>query len=276
MNYKNHINAVEIEKNNNTRHFGGYETSDGRKVIKTKLIRSANPGEFTDNDIAFLKQVYNLKYIVDFRNKQEIEEKPSLTSVPDVQYIHLPLINDLGRNNPIETDKKSVHDNILLTLYNLLGGTSESAIKYMANVYSSIVTDKYSINMARKFFDILSENENGCVLYHCAGGKDRTGVISAVLLSCLGVSWDKVMEDYLLTNLYTADEINRQIEGVLAVTDDPDVVYGLRSIIGVNPGIMEEVQKIIMERYSTIENYLNEALLLTVNKIKKLRSVYTK
>jgi protein-tyrosine phosphatase len=48
------------------------------------------------------------------------------------------------------------------------------------------------------------------VVYHCSHGVHRTGTATAILLSALGVPWETVPEDYLLSNKYRVEEVNRR------------------------------------------------------------------
>lgn len=68
--------------------------------------------------------------------------------------------------------------------------------EYMIQFYRSILfTEEAKIGIAR--FLRLLVDEDGCVLYHCASGKDRTGIISMLILSLLGVDDEAVLDDYM-------------------------------------------------------------------------------
>ena len=60
----------------NTRDLGGFETTDGRKIKKHRLIRSGELAKLTKGDIEKLKNEYNLKIVIDLRTDMEIEHKP--------------------------------------------------------------------------------------------------------------------------------------------------------------------------------------------------------
>ncbi|MDH1440352.1 tyrosine-protein phosphatase [Pseudomonas sp. GD03721] len=48
-------------------------------------------------------------------------------------------------------------------------------------------------------FDRLLASDGLLLVFHCVAGKDRTGFVAAILLSTLGISWEQVLKDYLLT-----------------------------------------------------------------------------
>ena len=72
----------------------------------------------------------------------------------------------------------------------------------------------------KKFFEILLDQNNGTILYHCSAGKDRTGVATALLLSALGVDRETVINDYLLSAQYVADKYYPVVPYVVAHTRD--------------------------------------------------------
>lgn len=63
-----------------------------------------------------------------------------------------------------------------------------------------------------KIFDILLANQDGSVLWHCTAGKDRAGFGTALVLSALGVDKNTVIDDYMLSNKYRADENKKQLK----------------------------------------------------------------
>ena len=71
----------------------------------------------------------------------------------------------------------------------------------------------------------LAELENGSILFHCTGGKDRTGTCAALILLMLGVSGETVVEDHQLSNIYIADLLPKIFKLIASYGVDPDVVY---------------------------------------------------
>ena len=87
-------------------------------------------------------------------------------------------------------------------------------------------------------------NAAGGVLFHCQEGKDRTGIISALLLLLAGVSDIDIYADYEISNVYLYEMIKK------AKTILPD------HLLYVRPEYMENILKYLRETYGTIENYL--------------------
>jgi protein-tyrosine phosphatase len=263
--------AVEIENNNNTRHFGGYKAADIKTIIKRKLIRSGAPSGFSKKDIALLLNEYNLKCVVDLRTEYEISENPSLAEIPGVSYSVFPLSADIQQSLSFNGDTA----NVLVRLVKSAGGTAEAVAEAMKKTYTHIVTDEALIERTRKIFDILLDNADGCVLFHCAGGKDRTGVMSTLILSALGVGRDTIMQDYLDTNAYINAGAAKQLEELSAETKDSEITEGVKQFVFAHKAYLENVLTTVNGTYGSMDNYLEQALGLTASKIARLRATYT-
>lgn len=273
----NLINAIEIPNNYNTRHFGSYTTNDGRILMKQKLIRSGSPTGFKDEDVQILLNTYNLKKVIDFRTAAETEAEPSLSNVPGVSYIRMGMLDEIINDD----QKKLVAGKNENKLYEILQSTNaakdrvEEIIEYYGKVYVGILQNEHSRNIMRRFFDSLLGNEDGCILFHCAGGKDRTGMAAALFLKVIGVDWDTCLKDYLLTNVFFAKEIETTLNEIKENTEDPEVLESVRLAISADLRFLDSALKYINNEYGSLDNYISDALLLTEDKIKKLRALYT-
>jgi len=290
--------AVEIKNNYNTRHFGGCTTDDGRTVIKEKLIRSGQTIGFQDEDIQILRDHYRLKRIVDLRTVKETEGTPSLHSVPDTLYVNMDLMGGSAglkeialKTNKMALRKESnaeerkrmmalhkAHDeeaNKVIYSFYALGGTVESIIDYFTNTYVTIIQSAHSQSMLRQLFDLLLIDDGGCTFFHCAVGVDRTGVVAALILSALGVSWDKCLEDYLLSKKFFTGINEAKMCEVMKQTDNAEVIEGIRFMMDVNIIYMEKMHDFINNEYGSLDAYLSDVLLLTTDKITRLREIYT-
>jgi len=154
---------IRLEATRNTRTLGGLPTRDG--VVRAGLIyRSGALCYITSNDAAKLGRL-RLRAIVDLRLPQEIErEGPDRLALTDqvARLIHLPMGNTRG-----------------------LG----------AEAYRNLL----EVNPAkiRAFFGILADADSYPLLFHCSAGKDRTGILGALLLMLLGAERTVIMDDYL-------------------------------------------------------------------------------
>ena len=159
----------------NMRDLGGIRTLDGKQIRKGMLIRSANLFQAEEQD---LEGVYT---IIDLRTPEERKEAPDQTS--GRQYLPLPVFDDITAG--ISRENSSL----------------EQAVPDMAYLYGKLMRE-CTVSIAGILRTIMRHDfGKGAILWHCSEGKDRCGMVSALILEALGVDRDLIMEDYLKTNL---------------------------------------------------------------------------
>ena len=158
---------IQVEGGFNIRDLGGYATADGRVTKSNRLIRAGNLHQLTPAGQDLLLQ-YGLKTIIDLRHESELRNEPDVFAESDsVKYLHLPYASN--------TFDAAPHHVSLSELY----------VESLTVVQDNI----------RSIISAISASEP-CILYHCAIGKDRTGMISGLLLSIAGVPVEVIAEDY--------------------------------------------------------------------------------
>ncbi len=166
MGWRNKVHSL-LETTLNTRDLGGYRTASGEYTKQHSLIRSDVMKRASANDVNLLRQM-NVTTIIDVRTEKDVSKSPnSFMNLEGFQY----------RNFPIEDGSKG--------------------IKTVEELPRSYVKIAEAENIGRVFQEIALA-ETG-VLFHCTAGKDRTGVISAILLLLAGVSRDDIVADYMIT-----------------------------------------------------------------------------
>ena len=174
----------------NLRDLGGYETTDGRRMKWGRIFRSSNLARLTDKGLDQIKQL-GIRLVCDFRTQAEAEKLPN--RFPDLEavgYMRLPIQHG-------EFEPTSVFDRIKNGDYSwisedfMIQGYIESVERY-ADVWG-------------RFFTLLSDPGCRPLLFHCTGGKDRTGAAAALILLALGVPEETVVGDYGLSDGYNAD-----------------------------------------------------------------------
>jgi protein-tyrosine phosphatase len=179
-----------VEGAPNLRDLGGYETGDGRRVKWGRIFRSSNLGRLTDKGLAQIKQL-GIKLVCDFRTEAEAHKQPNrFPDSPAVDYVRLPIQHgDFEPTSVFERIKKGDYEWI-----------SEG---FMIRGYVDSV-ERYPEVWAR-FFQLLAEPRQRPLLFHCTGGKDRTGAAAALVLLALGVPSETVVADYGLSDGYNSD-----------------------------------------------------------------------
>lgn len=156
----------------NVRDLGGYRTDNNKTTKFKKFVRSAGLHRITEEDKKKLLN-YNIKTIIDLRSHGEVKINPTPKLSDDVKYYNVEIGNVF-----IENSKKYKLDYDDLTTFYIL-----------------MIMDRKKY--IKKVFDIILEHHNrGAILFHCTAGKDRTGIIAAMILLISKVPVDIVLEDY--------------------------------------------------------------------------------
>ena len=170
---------IALEGSYNTRDIGGYTIDKDRVTRSHRYIRCDGMHRLTDEDQNKLTD-YGLKTIIDLRTTEEVNQEPNVFANSTlVKYIRINIIGDAA-----------------LTAYDQQVKTGVS-YKRIEAAYTSWLENRKP--MILKALSILSDSGNGMTLYHCSAGKDRTGIITALLLGIVGVRDDIIIEVYSLT-----------------------------------------------------------------------------
>lgn len=256
----------------NARQLGGYRTMDGRYVKENMLYRTAKLATANEEDLDKLYTLLNVGYIVDFRTSQEIASAPDPELI-DVKYSQIKVLDEnsnLPTTQAVTNVYNATTDNpaeSLLQMYR--NGTLDE------DMYTDVVTTEIAQNGYRLFFDVLLNNsEEKAVLWHCTGGKDRTGTATVLLLSALGVDRETILNDFALTNNFNQKKIAYMGKKAMELTQNADEIDGVMYLTGVNRNFMEKTLSYIEDSYGSIEKYLINVLGLTKADILKLQDMY--
>jgi protein-tyrosine phosphatase len=162
----------------NMRDLGGLPTADGRQVRRGRLFRSDNLGRLEAAD----KEIFmalGIRTVIDLRRPTEVDTMGKVPEWTGATWLHHHLDHELW-------DHATYSDSIGVT-------------RWLADRYRELL-DSGAADIAR-VITLLSEPDNGPTVIHCVAGKDRTGLISALTLSLLGVADDDIAADYAMTEL---------------------------------------------------------------------------
>jgi protein-tyrosine phosphatase len=236
--------VVALEGASNFRDLSGYRTADGRTIRTGKIYRSARLSELTPADVATLTAL-NIQTICDFRGEVEIESAP-------------------GRlGDPARMHRLTIQPTLGASLQDLLDtgvATGVAVRDLMRAVYRAYATD-YAPRY-RALFDLMVEEPNLPLLFHCSAGKDRAGFGAALLLRALGVPHDAVIEDYLLTNTHW--------RGASSLIHAPEEIR--KVIAQADPDYLQAAFDAIDESTGSLEAYLAGPLGLDATRREKLRA----
>lgn len=171
----------------NFRDYGGYAAADGARVKPGRLFRSGQHIDATDDDLANVAAL-NLSVVVDLRGNSERSEAPC----PRPERFGARVVFADGETADRVT---APHLDTSVPVR-----TADDAHQAMVRLYRAMPFRPYLVQVFSAYFDALATHD-GPMLVHCLAGKDRTGVIVALLHDLLGVHADDLMADYLLTNV---------------------------------------------------------------------------
>ncbi len=174
------IRHIEFTNLCNFRDIGGYATEDGRTVRWQRLYRADSLGWLDGDDLTTFRAL-RVRSVIDLRHAYEVEKAGRIPESEGQHYQNLPIE---GRR--WQTDAFSEE----------LG-----VARYLADRYLEISED--GVRNLRTALETIARADNAPVVIHCAAGKDRTGVLTALVLSLAGVSESDIVADYALTGLAT-------------------------------------------------------------------------
>lgn len=239
----------------NFRDIGGYVTHDGRRVKWGKIFRADGLARLSDRDLAFFGQI-GIRRIIDFRTESEAAIAPDrLLDNGNIIYIHLPVTH--GKYDFSEAVKRfKKGDTDWLTADFMVEGYINN-LESFARVWETVV------------FHVIDETK-GPLVFHCTGGKDRTGTCAALLLLAAGVSEGVVIDDHQLSNIYIARLLPDLYRLMSDNGIDPDRVF---PYLTAPRDCIEAVIEHISYKYGSAREYFLRKTSLTEIHLAQLKNV---
>lgn len=216
----------------NLRDLGGYACADGKITAWEHIFRADTPKGLSEDDIQWLLE-RNVTTLIDLRSTEEAQKYPNqLKDHPEFRYHHCPL----------------------------LGGDITKEREELVGVgYFETLDRRDSVRDVMRL--ILAAP--GGVLYHCMAGKDRTGMISMLLLTTAGVGRADVLADYQVSESYIKEMADR----LKAAWPEMHHFAGLSRM-----EYMMTCLKLLEEKYGSVDRYLR-ATGLTEDELTRLKAL---
>jgi protein-tyrosine phosphatase len=228
-----------------------YSTANGQKLRRGVVYRSNALSSPSAADMATLNTL-GISTIFDFRTPGEIAAAPDVapTGAAETNF------NLDGTQNVVEPTITS----------------AEQSIAYMETSYMAFVTDPGTVSRIAQALNGIATTA-GRHLYHCSGGKDRTGWITTTLLSIVGVSQSVIVQDYLLTNVYAQATIQAGYQQTLAAYGQAaaDIIY---PILIADQRYLYAALNQVTASYGSMANYVADGLGLSANTQAALRGLF--
>ena len=246
----------------NFRDFGGYTTKEKGRVLNGKLFRSANLNQLGGDDIETFKAL-GISAIIDMRYRPEREKQPNKLP-PDFTGISLAYGSEDGH----VAVKVAPHEAFLEHDLH----TGEDSRQYMLASYARRPHDIGFQKLTQQSLQHMAETGDN-ILIHCAAGKDRTGLLVAIIQHVLGVSREDIIEDYMLT--LEAVNIDMIIEAVLPKISDRHGRTYTADMLRPMFGVSEDYLISALDEIGDMNVYLEKVIGLDAVQLNALKAYYT-
>lgn len=245
----------------NFRDLGGIKTSDGRVVKVNRLLRAAQPVGLSEEEISKLIKS-NLKVIIDFRTSNEAARTP-VDNIGGASYLHIDI---MGANDTQAADPNH--------WVQMLAENPHGVELQFIETYKEFATGESSRRGYGNFLRACASQSDGAILFHCAAGKDRTGLAAALILRVLGITDEDIYTDYL-KSMEFQEKISAPYLAMAkaAGMTDQQVEY-LKVLLGVKKEFLSAALTAAEEKYGSFENYITEGLGVTPEEIERIRDLY--
>lgn len=228
---------VALDAVHNFRDLGGYRIGDGRTIGWGRLFRADGLFRLTRDDLDIVDAL-GIRTVVDLRSAEEFEQhgRFPLERYP-VAFHHLPIIDATWMRSEIP----DVDDDE--------GG----AIQFLMWAYREML--EQGADRFAHAFKVLAVPGAAPAVFHCTAGKDRTGVLAALILGGLGVDHETIVADYALTEAAMA----RMRVWVLA--NHPEMARQMGEtpafMLASNPAAMGRILRELVEDHGSVRGYLS-------------------
>lgn len=214
----------------NIRDLGGFHTRDGRATRWGSLVRMDNPGQLTTAGIRAMLD-YGVSTVIDLRYPSEVSRHPHLIEAVKTEtkaplIMSIPLLDEGSRDE------------------------EDAAFARSRDEWHELVLDRRGNSLA-EVLRAIAHAQSGAVAFHCMAGKDRTGIVSALLLDLAGVARDEIVRDYAVSEEWLRPRAEQWFQPL-----DEAARARAWSLMRTAPEYMAHALDHIDVRYGGIERYL--------------------
>lgn len=243
---------VPLDGAMNFRDLGGYQTTDQRTVAWGRIYRADSLSSLSANDLQLLTK-RRVTVDCDLRTAFEQGAMPDKLAA-GMKYVNCHVYAEEG-----DVDQQAdVPGKILPT-------------GYLGSIYQHIVLNVHSQQAFGKVMrELLRLAPDEALVFHCSAGKDRTGMMTALILKTLGVDDQTIIKDYLLTNQLYDFAASRQLP---SADQMGQMVAKMNTTKGDGP-VMKGFLATIEQGWGTIDQFLIRQLGLSRQDIDRFRQQF--
>ena len=244
---------LNLDGSYNIRDIGGYSNPNGQQTKWNRFYRSGTMHQLTSKSQDKILES-GIRTIIDLRTPKETKSTPNVfANSSELQFNHIDMIGDA--DSP-EANAPSEPAAVIL----------EGPEKIMVSYTSILENSKSQIH---DILTLISDPTALPLIYHCQGGKDRTGLVTAMILGIVGVSTHVIADDYALTAHYLLDRYFKEF----AKPDESSTNFTWRNYQEkyCPPKVMSLVLDYMNSSYGSVEGYIKSTG-ITDSKIQLIRN----
>jgi protein-tyrosine phosphatase len=218
---------IALEGAVNFRDLGGYPADGGMQTRWRVLFRADGLGDLTTSDFEVMRSL-GIRTVIDLRSVEEVERSCYDVDAHPVTFHHFPIIEKLP--DPEEFARRP----------GLLGSQYQEMLRDAGDTFLGVLR-------------VLAAPDALPAVFHCSAGKDRTGVLSALVLSLLGVDEETVVADYALSG---AAMVRLRAKLLVKYPEGRDVIENIDEVFSAEPTQMEALLDHLRDEYGSVSAYL--------------------
>ncbi|MCO6187604.1 tyrosine-protein phosphatase [Rhizobium sp. L1K21] len=226
---------IRIPGTYNIRDLGGYGIVGGGQTQWRRILRADSLHRIDTDGVAALI-AEGVRTVIDLRHDRELAEAPGLfCNHPEISYHSISLFEDLAPEPQMASQNGG---NMLLGLY-------IAALDKRGEAFRAIL-------------ETIADAPPGAVLFHCTAGKDRTGLVAALVLAATGVCDNEIVADYAMTGPLIAPMLEELVAAASARGTD---VESFRPLLTSDPQTMSAAISHISDAFGGIEAFFDRIAL---------------
>ncbi|KAB5559774.1 tyrosine phosphatase [Coniochaeta sp. 2T2.1] len=254
----------------------GEQPQQGKKIIRPGIVfRSAEPSKVSEEGVSMLTKDLGITHVFDLRSKVEIHRAREQTSAADWKPREWP-----GSKRvfvPVFLDQDYSPEALAVRFGQYSHHSSEGFVKAYSSILTAAADPEHPYAPFTTILNHLAGPDPSPMLIHCTAGKDRTGVICALILSLCGVDDETVAAEYELTQRGLAARKDEFVAHVLDVAEKMNIesIKGnpeaAERMTGARKDSMLATLTMIREKYGSVESYVMEQCRVTRPSVEQIR-----
>jgi len=256
---------IRLDGQSNFRDIGGYRTVDGKTVRWGQVYRSGELPRLSDSDVDRLEAL-RLATVVNFLSEDEIDARGKDRLPEGINEVTLPISGEAEQDlAKVVLEARQTAD------------FSSVPVELNAEVHR-LLTGEAAREQYATLLRLVADPAYRPLVFHCSHGVHRTGTATVILLSALGVPWETVREDYLLSNVYRKEEAEKRLAELREMAAKrqgipPDQVdmTNINAFYILEGSYIDATRDEILNQYGSMDAYLRDGLGLSAVEMKQLR-----